>query len=409
MKRKTWVALAGAVVVIGAVLGWAFSPRPIPVETAPASVGLFETAVQEDGRTRVLRRHVVTAPLSGRLRRLAWREGDALTTGQELAIIDPLASPLLDERSEQEQLARVAAVEAALQRAATRVRAAQVGLEQATLEQQRSAELAAQGFVSQAKLDANRLATQAAQREVETALDSQRIAQFELAQARATMAPALGQAAASVVRRPHIVYAPASGVVLKVHQISEGQVAVGTPLLDLGNTREIEVVAELLSSDVSAIPPGASVRIDRWGGDAALNGRVRRIEPAAFTKVSALGVEEQRVNALIDLDSGADGLPSPLGDGWRVVVNIITRREPQALRVPVSAVFPWPQAVESANPQRMGVFVVQGGRAKLVPIEVAGRNATYAWVRSGIAPGTEVIAYPAPAVVDGVRIRTRGR
>ena len=434
MKRNTWIALVGAGVVAAGLLAWAFAPRAVEVEAVAARRGLFETAVEEDGRTRVTERHAVTAPIAGRLRRMALREGDAVQAGQALALIEPLPSPLLDERSRGEQQARAAAAQAALERAGTRVRAAQVGVDQALNEQRRNAQLVAQGFVSPAKADADRLALDAATREREAAVESERVARFELQQTRVALE--LSSAAASS-GRTFTVRAPVAGMVLRVHQASEGVVGVGTPLLDLADTTRIEIVAELLTGDAALARPGSPVRIERWGGPGSLAGQVRRVEPAAFTKVSALGVEEQRVNVLIDLVPASaasmggagrtDAAPTALlGDGWRVVVRILTRQEADVLRVPVSAVFPWPgpaqpaaaplsQAASGAadpvagqgTPDAMGVFVIEGGRARLRAVQVVARNGSLAWVRSGLTPGEVVIAYPPPAVADGVRVKPR--
>jgi HlyD family secretion protein len=378
--------------------------------------------VEEDGRTRVSERHAVTAPIAGRLRRIALREGDAVQAGQALALIEPLPSPLLDERSRGEQQARAAAAQAALERAGTRVRAAQVGVDQALNEQRRTAQLVAQGFVSPAKADTDRLALDAATREREGAVESERVARFELQQTRVALELSSGAASSG---RTFTVRAPVAGMVLRVHQASEGVVGIGTPLLDLADTSRIEIVAELLTGDAAVARPGSPVRIERWGGPGSLQGQVRRVEPAAFTKVSALGVEEQRVNVLIDLvpalavpagpaasevsiggAARADATPAALlGDGWRVVVRILTRQEADVLRVPVSAVFPWPGPAQPAD--TMGVFVVEGGRARLRTVQVVARNGSLAWVRSGLTPGEVVIAYPSPAVADGVRVKPR--
>ena len=422
MKRNTWIALVGAGVVAIGLLAWAFAPRAVEVEAVAATRGPFETAVEEDGRTRVSERHAVTAPIAGRLRRIALREGDAVQAGQALALIEPLPSPLLDERSRGEQQARAAAAQAALERAGTRVRAAQVGVDQALNEQRRTAQLVAQGFVSPAKADTDRLALDAATREREGAVESERVARFELQQTRVALELSSGAASSG---RTFTVRAPVAGMVLRVHQASEGVVGIGTPLLDLADTSRIEIVAELLTGDAAVARPGSPVRIERWGGPGSLRGQVRRVEPAAFTKVSALGVEEQRVNVLIDLvpasavpagpaasavsiggAARADATPAALlGDGWRVVVRILTRQEADVLRVPVSAVFPWPGPAQPAD--TMGVFVVEGGRARLRTVQVVARNGSLAWVRSGLAPGEVVIAYPSPAVADGVRVKPR--
>lgn len=413
MKRNTWIALVGAGVVAAGLLAWAFAPRAVEVEAVAARRGLFETAVEEDGRTRVTERHAVTAPIAGRLRRMALREGDAVQAGQALALIEPLPSPLLDERSRGEQQARAAAAQAALERAGTRVRAAQVGVDQALNEQRRNAQLVAQGFVSSAKADADRLALDAATREREGAVESERVARFELQQTRVALE--LSSAAASS-GRTFTVRAPVAGMVLRVHQASEGVVGIGTPLLDLADTTRIEIVAELLTGDAALARPGSPVRIERWGGPGSLAGQVRRVEPAAFTKVSALGVEEQRVNVLIDLVptpapsaagvGRAEAAPAALlGDGWRVVVRILTRQEADVLRVPVSAVFPWPGPAQPAD--TMGVFVIEGGRARLRAVQVVARNGSLAWVRSGLVPGEVVIAYPPPTVAEGSRVKPR--
>ena len=422
MKRNTWIALVGAGVVATGLLAWAFVPRAVEVEAVAATRGPFETAVEEDGRTRVRERHAVTAPIAGRLRRIALREGDAVQAGQALALIEPLPSPLLDERSRGEQQARAAAAQAALERAGTRVRSAQVGVEQALNEQRRTAQLVAQGFVSPAKADADRLALDAATREREGAVESERVARFELQQTRVALELSSGAAPSG---RTFTVRAPVAGMVLRVHQASEGVVGIGTPLLDLADTSRIEIVAELLTGDAAVARPGSPVRIERWGGPGSLQGQVRRVEPAAYTKVSALGVEEQRVNVLIDLvpasavpaepaasavsidgAARADATPAALlGDGWRVVVRILTRQEADVLRVPVSAVFPWPGPAQPAD--TMGVFVVEGGRARLRTVQVVARNGSLAWVRSGLTPGEVVIAYPPPAVADGVRVKPR--
>jgi HlyD family secretion protein len=422
MKRNTWIALVGAGVVATGLLAWAFAPRAVEVEAVAATRGPFETAVEEDGRTRVSERHAVTAPIAGRLRRIALREGDAVQAGQALALIEPLPSPLLDERSRGEQQARAAAAQAALERAGTRVRAAQVGVDQALNEQRRTAQLVAQGFVSPAKADTDRLALDAATREREGAVESERVARFELQQTRVALELSSGAASSG---RTFTVRAPVAGMVLRVHQASEGVVGIGTPLLDLADTSRIEIVAELLTGDAAVARPGSPVRIERWGGPGSLQGQVRRVEPAAFTKVSALGVEEQRVNVLIDLvpalavpagpaasevsiggAARADATPAALlGDGWRVVARILTRQEADVLRVPVSAVFPWPGPAQPAD--TMGVFVVEGGRARLRTVQVVARNGSLAWVRSGLTPGEVVIAYPSPAVADGVRVKPR--
>lgn len=393
MKRRTLGLSVAAGAALLALLGWAFAPRPLEVEVASAVLGPFETTIDEDARTRLRDRFVVSAPLAGRLQRLTLREGDTVAAGAVVATLMPVLSPLLDERTLREQQARVGAAEAGLQRAATRIGAAKVALAQARNDLRRSEQLAQQGFVAPTKIDADRLAADAAQKELDTAVDSEHIARHELGQARAALGAVRSGAVAGFALR-----APVAGRVLKIHHSSETTVALGAPLLELGDVARLEVVAELLTSDALAARPGSVVRIERWGGPTVLQGRVSRVEPAGFTKVSALGVEEQRVNVLIDITSPAADW-APLGDGFRVAVRIVTRSEASVLRVPVSAVFP--------HGAGTAVFVVDGGRARLRPVTVAARNGVDAWVPQGLAAGDTVIVYPPAAVADGVRVKPR--
>jgi HlyD family secretion protein len=418
MKRSTWALVATGSVAVAALLAWAFAPRPVPVSVARASIGAFETAIEEEGRTRVRERHVVAAPLSGRLWRITLQEGDAVEAGAVLARIDAQPAPLQDARALREARARVAVAQAAWRRAGTQVEAAQVTVAQADNAAQRSAQLRQDGFVSSAQADADRLSVLAAQRALQIARDGERLARQELDQARAGLAPGgAGGAEGGQVE----VRAPVAGRVLRLIASSQTPVSAGAPLLELADLTHLEVVAELLTADAARVTAGAPARLEDWGGIGALAGRVRRVEPAAYTKVSALGVEEQRVEVLIDLQADPAGASRPLpvlGDGWRVRVRLPTLQVAQALTVPVSAVFPWPQdappwavaalaAVPGDEATRMGVFVIESGRARLRPLHVGARNGALAWVRGGLAAGETVVVYPSSTVADGVRVTVR--
>jgi HlyD family secretion protein len=395
MKTSTVLAVSGIALAALAAVAWAFAPRPLEVETAQVAEGPFEASVDEDARTRLRDRYVVSAPLAGRLDRIELREGDAVAAGAVVATLTPALSPLLDERSLRELRARVDAAQAGVERAAARVEGAKVAVLQARNDARRSEELARQGFVAPTKLESDRLALLAAQKDQDAALAERHVATHEVAQARAALgAVQRGGGPAFAVR------APVAGRVLRVVQASEASVALGQPLLELGDTAHMEVVAELLTTEAVKLKPGQAVHIERWGGAGELQGRVRLVEPGAFTKVSALGVEEQRVRALIDLASPAEQWRS-LGDGYRVGVRIVVQAEPRALQVPLAAVFPRSDAAGVA------VFAVDGPRARLQPIEVAARSATHAWVRSGLAVGTRVVIYPPATLMDGARVRTR--
>lgn len=409
MSRRSWIAVIAAAVLLGLALLWAFMPRPVAVEVAAVTQGRFETTIDEDGKTRLADRYVVAAALAGRLARIGLREGDPVEAGMTVATLTPVLPALQDERARRELRARVEAAEDNVARAAARVQRVQVALAQARTEQRRSEELAQQGFIAPTKLDADRLAAEAAQRELDTAAAEQRIAGHDLEQARA----ALGAAQPGAAARPFEVRSPIGGRVMRVLQQSETVVALGTPLIELGDTQRLEIVAELLTADALAATPGRRVRIEGWGGPAALEGRVRAVEPAAFTKVSALGVEEQRVRVLIDFTSPRVQWQA-LGDGFRVGVRIVTVAQDQALQVPVSAVFPLPADATgpgpdtAADPPAHAVFVIEGGRARQVPVRLGGRNGSAAWIRGGLALGNSVIVYPSATVRDGVRVRVRG-
>ena len=396
MKTKTWIAAGAATAGALVLLGWAFAPRPVDVEVAQVTRGRFEATIDEDGKTRLRDRYVVSAPLAGVVDRIALREGDAVQAGAPVATLMPALSPLLDERTLREQQARVDIAGANVRRADARIALARVGLQQARNDMQRSDQLAKQGFVSPTKLETDRLAAEAAQKELDAAVQERHVAGHEVEQARAAIAAVQGRGGSGAF----VLRAPVSGRVLKVAQTSEATVPLGTPLLELGDTSRMEVAAELLTTDALQARPGSRVMIERWGGPAPLEGRVRLVEPAAFTKMSALGVEEQRVRVLIDITSPPERWQA-LGDGYRVSVRIVTQAQDNAVKVPVSAVFPRPDA------QGMAVFALDAGRARLVPVELGARNGNDAWVRTGLAAGASVIVYPPAAVRDGLKVRPR--
>ena len=411
MKRKTWLVAAATVVVVPLAVAWAFAPRPVAVELAPVTQGRFETTIDEDGKTRLADRYVISAPLAGRLARITLKEGDAVDADMPLALLSSVLPAMRDERTLRELQARVESADDTVQRAAARSARAQVSLDQAKNEVRRSEQLAQQGFIAAARLDADRLTSLGAQREVEAAAAERRIAAHDLEQSRAALG-ATREPAAGAGSRAFTVRAPSAGRVLRVLQTSEGAVALGTPLLELGDTRRMEIVAELLTTDALAALPGSRVMVERWGGPADLQGRVRSVEPAAFTKVSALGVEEQRVRVLIDITSPQTEWQA-LGDGYRVSVRIVTLAEDKAVQVPVSAVFPLPADAAGdthggpAAAARYAVFVADGGRARQVPVVLGARNGSAAWIRSGLAPGEQVIVYPPATVRSSVRIAAR--
>jgi HlyD family secretion protein len=386
-----WIATGLAA---AAALAWAFWPRPVEVEAALARQARFEQAVEEDGRTRLKDRYTISAPVAARLERIALREGDAIRAGDTVAVLRPVLPPMVDERSRLEAQARLRASSAAVDRANARTAHARLAQQEAQLEQGRTERLAAEGFVATSRLDSVRLALAGAQRELEAALAEQDLAGHEREQALATLQQ-FGAGVRAGAALP--VRSPVGGVVLKVTQPSENTLPAGAALLEVGDPQDMEIVSELLTTDAVQARPGRRVVIERWGGP-PVEGRVRRVDPAAFTKVSALGIEEQRVLAVIDL-TGPPRDWAAMGDGFRVVVRVITTSVDDALVVPVGALFP--------HGDGLAVYAIEGGRARLRVVDIGGRNGNEGWVRSGLAAGQQVVVYPPPTVAEGQRVRVR--
>jgi len=406
MKKRTWIYAAAGAIAPLALFVWAFAPRPVEVEVATATSGRFETTIDEDAKTRLRDRYVVSAPLAGSLSRVDLREGDRIEANAAVATLTPVLSSMLDERTRREQQLRVEIAEAQVDRVAARIERAKVAVVQAANEVKRSEQLAGQGFVSATKLETDRLNALAAQKELEAARQEAHVAGHEVEQARAALMAV--EQPNRLGSRAFVVRAPVAGTVLRVLQSSETSVAIGTPIVELGDVGALEIVAELLTTDALQAKPGSAVRIERWGGPGTLHGRVRRIEPAAFTKVSALGVEEQRVRVLIDIVSPPEQWRA-LGDGFRVGVRIVTLALDNVVKVPVSAVFPTQRRDDGGADAGTGmaVFAVDGGVARWVPVSVGARNGIDAWVQSGLSPGASVIVYPPATVTDGARVKVR--
>ena len=394
--RKNHIAAGAAGVLVLGLLAWAFAPQPVAVETAPVTAGPFEQSVEEDGQTRLEDRYTVSAPVAARLMRISLQEGDHVAAGDPVAVLLPVMSSMIDERSRREATARLLMATAMQSRANARVERSRIAVQEARLELQRTEKLAREGFLPGQRLDSARLAVDAALREQEAASAERDAAGHERAQAAAALQPA---SAAIEAGKPFTVTAPVAGVVLKVAQPSEATLPAGAALLDIGDTSRMEVVADLLTTDAVQAQPGRRAVIERWGGP-PVEGKVRLVEPAAFTKVSALGVEEQRVKVIVDIVDPPERWRTAMGDGFRVTLRVITRSVDQAVKVPVGALFP-------VGDGGTGVYLLDGGRARLRPVEIGGRNGNEAWVKSGLQAGQTVIVYPPPAVADGKRVEPR--
>ncbi|MBI4658587.1 MAG: efflux RND transporter periplasmic adaptor subunit [Verrucomicrobia bacterium] len=382
--RRRWLPYGGAVLLVVLIVAGLW-PQPAPVEIARATVGPLRATVNEEGKTRIRQRFVVSAPVAGRLRRIPLRAGDDVQAGETVvAVIDPLAPALLDERARKLAEARRDAASAQLEKA-------RVARNFAAAELRRFEKLFAEKTVTLQELETAQSREASASRDEAAAASALREAEAELTEyARETGDHTQPR------RSPTEVKAPAGGRVLRVFEESARVVASGTPLLEVGDPSELEVVIEVLSRDGAAITPGTRVELEQWGGSKPLEARVRLVEPAAFTKVSALGVEEQRVNVIADLlTSRKDRLS--LGDNFRVEARIIAWENHQALKIPSGALF--------RRGEHWGVFVMAAGRAHLRPVQVGRSSGAEAQIMEGLKEGETVILYPGDRVKEGQRVR----
>lgn len=395
MKRilNTIVLIIVAVAVLALLTMW-LRPKPTRVDVAKALRGPMRVTVDGEGKTRVRDRYVVATPVAGRLRRINLRRGDAVEHGQVIAQIDPLPLAPLDPRQRAEAIGRVNATEDAKREIDRVVERNKASYDQARRDLERCKILARSGDISRQELEQAQTSVTTSLREYEAAKSKSETAAHEVEVARAALL-AVNQSqspAAAAVK----VQAPARGKVLRVAEESERVVAAGAPLMELSNPSRLEVVIELLSTDAVKVRPGALVFIEDWGGPEALEARVSLVEPSAFTKVSALGIEEQRVNVVADLTEPS----TTLGDGYRVEGRIIVWQADNVLQVPVSALF--------HRGESWSVFVVENGEAHLRDIDVGQRTPFEAEIKSGLEEGAEVIVHPSNQISDGLRVQSAG-
>ena len=390
LKNKRLIA--GVVIVVGIVAA-AMWPSTLEVGATQVTRGPMQVTIDEDGVTRIRDRFVVSAPVSGRLQRVELEPGDAVVGGKTLLTrLTTADSPLLDPRTRGELTAAEDAARAAVGQAQAERARANAELDRARTTLRRQQELLKAGAIASDALDAADTAMRTAQEAARAAEFTVSRCEYELELARARLqAPTAGGRAVDVV-------APVSGVILKRYRESESVVPVGEPLIEIGDPSRIEIVADLLSTDAVRIPPTADVLIEQWGGNQPLTGKVRRVEPAGFMKVSALGVEEQRVNVIINFDDPTNA-GKRLGDGYRVDVRLVTWRDANVLKVPVGALF--------RRGDAWAAFTVDGGRAQLRTVMLGQRNATEAQVSSGLSEGQTVVLHPPDTLMDGARVKTR--
>ncbi len=380
--------------IVAGVAALALWPSSIEVDAVSVRRGAMQVTVDEEGETRVRQRFVVSAPVSGRLQRIELEPGDRVMRGKTVvARLAPAESPLLDPRTRAELTAGVEAARASLgQTQAERDRAA-AALDRSRSTLRRQEELAKAGAIARDDIEAAQTAVRSAEEAHRAAEFAISRVEYELQLARARLqAPVAGGRTVEVI-------APVDGVILKRLRESESVVPVGEPLLEIGDPAQIEIVADLLSTDAVRIPANAPVLIEQWGGSDPLAAHVRRIEPSGFMKVSALGVEEQRVNVIIDLTDDSGGARQ-LGDGYRVEVRVVVWQEADVVKVPVGSLF------RSGN--EWSVFVIEEGRTRRQTVQLGQRNDTEGQIVGGLQPEQTVVLHPPDTLMDGMRVTVRG-
>ena len=382
-KARGRLPYVGGVLLVALIVAGLW-PKPVAVETAMASRGPLRVTVNEEGKTRIKQRYVVAAPVGGQLRRIPFKAGAMVIAGETVvAMIDPVSPTLLEQRTR-------ASAEARRDSAAANLEKAHATHEFAAHELRRFKKLYADKTISAQELEGGELREASAEKEESAARSALQMAQAELAQFITPVPDADGVCAAREVR------APASGRILRVMEENVRVVPAGTALMEIGDPKDLEVVVEVLSRDGARIQPGAKVEFDQWGGTEPLLGRVRLVEPAAFTKISALGVEEQRVNVIADLITPADQR-SNVGDNFRVEARIVVWEAADTLKVPAGGLF--------RQGEQWATFKYADNQAKLQLVRIGQSSGTETQIIEGLQAGDKVIIYPSSRVLDGQRVR----
>ena len=395
---------------VAGAIGYGLMPAPVEADVAEVTRGDIRVTVDQDGKTRIRERYVVSAPLAGRLNRIDLDPGDAVTSGETLlAAIEPRDPELLDDRAIAQAEARVKAAEANLQKMTPMLEEALAtqALSESDLRRKREARRNNPSAVSESEIDRLEMTDRTNVERVRTARYAQEIARFELDQAEAALVRSLPQQKSNADEekvpasngRNFNIRSPINGLVLRVFQESSGFVNAGTNLLELGDALDLEVEIDVLSRDAVKIAPGANVSLEHWGGAQPLRGRVRLVEPSAFTKISTLGVEEQRVNVIVDLLDPPEER-TELKDGYRVEARIVIAEASDVLKVPTSALF--------RRGDQWAVFAVVGGVVEERLLEIGLQNGLEAEVLEGLQQGNRVVTHPSDAITAGVEVRERG-
>ncbi len=399
MFGKTFRRAVAALIGLGIVglIVWALLPQPVPVDLATVATGPLEVTVEDEGITRIREVYTVSAPIGGKMRRTMREEGDDVTADKSIvASIEPTDPTFLDVRTQRVNEAAVQAAQAAVDLAEAQIKQARSQLEFTKSDLRRAEELATSHTISARALEKAKLDVDSAEAAVASAIATLEVRKRELESAKARMIQP-GMAAAPSAACCVDVRSPIDGRVLRIIAKSEQVVQPGAPLIELGDPRDLEIAVDFLSRDAVRIKPGDPARIESWGGDVTLDAKVTRIEPTGFTKVSALGIEEQRVKVILDF-TGPPEAWQKLGHGFRVVARVAIWRG-EGLLVPLGALF--------RQGDNWAVFVAASGRAERRPVSIAERNLRAARVVEGLKAGEQVVLHPGDRVTDGVRIEPR--
>ena len=394
--RKYPVITLITILIVG-LLVWGFWPQAVPVEAVVAQRAALTVSIEEEGRTRVIDRYVISAPVDGIACRQQLKVGDRVEQGQVLLGITPMEPQMLDPRSRAQAQALVAAAESALQAAEEQARVAAAIAELANDELKRIRPLLDEVLVSRAAFDKATTEAQTSAAAKRSADFNVEVARYELEAARTTLQYSAATTSGPALERVP-VRSPISGRILKVVHECEGLVRSGEALLEVGDSSALEIEVDVLSADAVKIKPDMQVFFHRWGGEQPLEGKVRIIEPIGFTKISALGVEEQRVLVISDFISPAE-LWQRLGDGYRVEARFILWHQEDVLQVPASSLFRYKDG--------WAIFVIENHRAKRRIVYVGQRNGLLAQITAGVKEGEAVINHPSTEVEDGRRVTLR--
>lgn len=394
---RKYLGLTASIIIILAIIGIGLIPRPTLVDIVLAKRGPLQVTIEEEGKTRVIDHYVLSAPVDGFARRINLEIGDAVEKDQQIVSLEPLRSNVLDPRSRAEAEARVSAAKAALNAANQNARAAEADAQFAEDEKKRFQRLYESGTIPYDKYQQSITDAQRTKAKLESTKFAVQVAQFEKTAAEAALRYSAAQASGEDPETVSIK-APVSGKVLKIHHKSEGVVNKGDPLIDIGDPHSLEVEVEVLSRDAVRIKPGTKVEFTRWGGNATLEGSVRTVEPVGFTKISALGVEEQRVHVIVDITSPKNEWKD-LGDGYRVETSFILWEGKNILQVPSSALF--------HHGDGWALYTANNNIAELRIVKTGQRSGITTQILSGISESEKIINHPGDNLEPGVRIRSR--